>query len=59
MTIINDLKKAQDILQSEEVLAIPTETVYGLAGSVISEHALKKIFKVKERPFFDPLTKEL
>ena len=36
-------------------MAIPTETVYGLAGSVFHEEALKKIFKIKRRPFFNPL----
>lgn len=42
-------------LKNEDVVAIPTETVYGLAGRIDSEKALKKIFLVKERPFFDPL----
>ncbi len=36
-------------------MAIPTETVYGLAGWIGSETGLRKIFSVKERPFFDPL----
>ena len=34
---------------------MPTETVYGLAGSVFKESALKKIFRIKKRPFFNPL----
>lgn len=42
-------------LQAEDVVAIPTETVYGLAGRMDSEVALKKIFETKSRPFFDPL----
>lgn len=42
-------------LRAENVAAIPTETVYGLAGRINSEVALKKIFAIKERPFFDPL----
>ena len=37
------------------MVAIPTETVYGLAGSVFSMPALKKIFHIKQRPFFNPL----
>ena len=36
-------------------MAIPTETVYGLGAWIESEAGLKKIFAVKERPFFDPL----
>lgn len=42
-------------LLSGEVVAIPTETVYGLAGWIKSPQGLQKIFSVKERPFFDPL----
>ena len=37
------------------LVALPTETVYGLAAPVNNEELLKKIFSVKERPFFDPL----
>ena len=37
------------------IVAIPTETVYGLAGNALSETAVAKIFAAKERPFFDPL----
>lgn len=51
----NDLLKARDLLQQGDVVAIPTETVYGLAASIESEKGLRKIFAVKERPFFDPL----
>lgn len=50
-----DVKKAADKLLAGEVVAIPTETVYGLAAIVSSETALKKIFTVKQRPLFDPL----
>lgn len=42
-------------LLSGEVVAVPTETVYGLAGWIKSPQGLQKIFSVKERPFFDPL----
>jgi len=38
-----------------DIVAVPTETVYGLAGAIDSEAAINKIFKIKERPFFDPL----
>ena len=50
-----DIIKAKEILLQGGVVAIPTETVYGLAGWIESEAGLKKIFSTKERPFFDPL----
>ena len=49
---VND---AKDLLLKGEVVAIPTETVYGLGGWIHSDIGLNKIFSVKERPFFDPL----
>lgn len=49
------LNEAKDLLLRDEVVAIPTETVYGLAASIASEKGLRKIFSEKERPFFDPL----
>lgn len=42
-------------LQTGNIVAIPTETVYGLAGRIDDESALRQIFEVKQRPFFDPL----
>ncbi len=56
MTIISkNINKAVDILNNEDVVAIPTETVYGLAGNIYSEKAIRKIFEVKQRPLFNPL----
>jgi len=56
MSIISkDISKAIAILNQEELVAIPTETVYGLAGNIFSEKAIKTIFETKERPFFNPL----
>jgi L-threonylcarbamoyladenylate synthase len=52
---MTDLQTSIDLIRKGEVVAMPTETVYGLAGSIYSESALKKIFAIKERPFFDPL----
>ena len=49
------LDSACRIIKSGGVVAIPTETVYGLAGSVFMEPALKQIFHIKKRPFFNPL----
>jgi L-threonylcarbamoyladenylate synthase len=56
MTIIsNDIGRAVEILNNEDVVAIPTETVYGLAGNIYSDKAIRKIFEVKQRPLFNPL----
>jgi L-threonylcarbamoyladenylate synthase len=50
-----DLDYAAQLLTAEDVVAIPTETVYGLAGNALSTKAVAKIFSVKNRPAFDPL----
>ena len=56
MSIISkDIQKAVHLLTNEELVAIPTETVYGLAGNIYSEKAVKRIFSTKKRPFFNPL----
>ncbi len=56
MSIIStDIAKAIAILNNDDVVAIPTETVYGLAGNIYSEKAINRIFAVKKRPFFNPL----
>ncbi len=50
-----NIKKAQKLLNKNECVAIPTETVYGLAGNAYSDIACKKIFKLKKRPKNNPL----
>lgn len=56
MSIISkDISQAVALLNAEEIVAIPTETVYGLAGNIYSEKAIKSIFETKQRPFFNPL----
>ncbi|MEL6864004.1 MAG: L-threonylcarbamoyladenylate synthase [Bacteroidota bacterium] len=56
MTIISkDITQASALLAQEELVAIPTETVYGLAGNIFSEKAIRKIFQLKKRPLFNPL----
>ncbi len=42
-------------LVANDLVAIPTETVYGLAGNALNELAISRIFEVKRRPKFDPL----
>ena len=56
MSIISkNILKAVQLLTAEDIVAIPTETVYGLAGNIYSEKAIKSIFETKRRPFFNPL----
>jgi L-threonylcarbamoyladenylate synthase len=53
--ISTNIQQAVDILNNDELVAIPTETVYGLAGNIYSEVAITKIFTLKNRPLFNPL----
>jgi L-threonylcarbamoyladenylate synthase len=46
---------AVKLLRKEEIAALPTETVYGLAADALDPIAVAKIFEAKERPRFDPL----
>jgi L-threonylcarbamoyladenylate synthase len=50
-----DINKAKQLLEQGELVAIPTETVYGLAGNALDIDAVVKIFQAKSRPEFDPL----
>lgn len=50
-----DITFAKGILESSDLVAIPTETVYGLAGNCFDAQAIARIFEVKNRPYFDPL----
>jgi L-threonylcarbamoyladenylate synthase len=62
-TVIVDAQKdlhravtaAAEVLHRKDLVALPTETVYGLAGNALEPEAVAKIFEAKERPFFDPL----
>ncbi|MCK6618493.1 MAG: threonylcarbamoyl-AMP synthase [Cyclobacteriaceae bacterium] len=49
------IEKAAHLLRSGELVAIPTETVYGLAGNALNPEAVAKIFETKNRPHFNPL----
>lgn len=53
--ICSSSRYAATLLNQNEIVAIPTETVYGLAGNAYSEIAIRKIFELKERPFYNPL----
>lgn len=50
-----DIDHARRLLEAGELVAIPTETVYGLAGNALRADAVAKIFAAKNRPQFDPL----
>ena len=52
---LSNIKKAKNLLNKSECVAIPTETVYGLAGNAYSDQACSKIFRLKKRPKNNPL----
>ena len=55
-TIVStDLRRAKALLEAGEVIAIPTETVYGLAANALNPEAVSRIFQLKNRPLSDPL----
>lgn len=49
------IQEAKDSLEKGDLVAIPTETVYGLAANALNPKAVTKIFQAKNRPSFDPL----
>jgi len=53
--ISTDRVAAVEVLRKGDVVALPTETVYGLAAKAVDPIAVAKIFAAKERPRFDPL----
>ncbi len=50
-----DILLAKHYLDKEDIVAIPTETVYGLAANIFSEPAIKKVYSAKKRPATNPL----
>ena len=50
-----DIEKAAQIIKNGGLVAFPTETVYGLGADAINADAVRKIFKVKNRPANNPL----
>ena len=53
--ISTDPARAAALLRAGRLVAIPTETVYGLAANIFDEAAVRSIFRVKQRPLFNPL----
>src|SRR6202453_984120 len=49
------ISRAVELLRAGQVIGLPTETVYGLAGDGLNPAALARIFEIKQRPLFDPL----
>ena len=54
-SIQSNIKKAKLYLDKNDCIAVPTETVYGLAGNAYSSLSVKKIFRLKKRPMDNPL----
>lgn len=52
---LKDLLKAKNLLEQGGLVALPTETVYGLAANGLSSAAISKVFKAKKRPANNPL----
>jgi L-threonylcarbamoyladenylate synthase len=53
--ITKSIGEAALALRSNQLVAVPTETVYGLAAPIDNVQSLQRVFQIKERPFFDPL----
>ena len=47
----SNIKKAKKYLDKNHCIAVPTETVYGLAGNAYSDASVKKIFKLKKKTY--------
>jgi len=52
---VSDIALAAELLRAGKLVAIPTETVYGLAANALDPDAVERIFKAKGRPFSSPL----
>ena len=49
------MQRATKLLRAGEVVALPTETVYGLAANALDPHAVARIYEVKGRPAHNPI----
>jgi len=57
--ISTDVAQAVQWLRQGHVIGLPTETVYGLAGDLFNPEAVASIFRIKQRPSFNPLIAHL
>ncbi len=53
--LTDQILEAAKLIREGELVAFPTETVYGLGADALNPYAVAKIFAAKERPTFDPL----
>lgn len=53
--VTTDVARAAEVIRRGGLVAVPTETVYGLGGNAFDRHAIARIFAAKQRPSFDPL----
>ncbi len=53
--VTKQIEAAAEVLLNGGIIGMPTETVYGLGGIAYSEAAVKEIYRVKQRPFYNPL----
>lgn len=53
--VTTDVSRAADVLRAGGLVALPTETVYGLGANALDPRAVARIFAAKRRPAFDPL----
>ncbi len=53
--VLNDVPDAADRIRRGQIVAFPTETVYGLGANALEETAVARVFEAKQRPSFDPL----
>ena len=51
----SNLRKAKKFIENNNIIGLPTETVYGLAGNAYSNVSVKKIYNLKKRPNYNPL----
>src|SRR3954468_21008789 len=49
------VKRAAELLRAGEVVALPTETVYGLAANAFDPDAVRRIYEIKQRPAHNPI----
>lgn len=54
--IESNISRAISALKNGELIVYPTDTLYGLGADIYNDNALRKVFKVKKRPFNDPLS---
>ena len=49
------IETAAALLKNDQVIAIPTETVYGLAANALNPSVVNKIYEIKKRPLINPI----